>query len=77
MGPAVSSRTAMGVMYTVLVLGAVCLVVDVVLSWPPDLPWELVRYTLVALWVTVLTGMIIHFVRQSAGDRRTNRDGEQ
>jgi hypothetical protein len=51
--------------------GAASLVVERVMSWPPDLPWELVRYALVALYVISLTVLTVTFIRQ--GRRRAQQ----
>lgn len=40
-------------------LGTVLVVVDFVVSWPPDLPWGIVQYVLAALWITALVWMIV------------------
>lgn len=56
-------RRVWGVVLVGMCLGAVLVVVDLVVSWPPDLPWELVRYALVALWLVVLTRVVVRFLR--------------
>ena len=45
-------------------LGTVLVLVDLVVSWPPDLPWGIVQYVLAALWITALVWMIVSFRRQ-------------
>lgn len=62
-------RRIVGVALTLMCLGAVALVVEIVVSWPPDLPWELVRYSLVALYVWFLTWTVRAFIRQGRMSR--------
>ena len=45
-------------------LGTVLVLVDLVVSWPPDLPWGIIQYVLAALWITALVWMIVSFRRQ-------------
>ncbi|MUN63659.1 hypothetical protein GMA12_10960 [Kocuria sediminis] len=53
-------------------LGAAGMIVVLVATWPPDLPWELVRCALIALWLAWLTGTSRTFLRQAQprGDGR-------
>lgn len=45
-------------------LGTALVLVDLVVSWPPDLPWGIVQYVLAALWLSALVWMILSFRRQ-------------
>ena len=54
----------MGGLLVAMWLSAVGLLVVLVAGWPPDLPWELVRYALIMLWIAWLTWTSRAFLRQ-------------
>lgn len=61
-----TTRRLMGGLLVVLWLCAAGLTVTLIATWPPDLPWGLVRYVLAVLWVVVLTWMTRSFRRQGS-----------
>ena len=65
-----TTRRLMLGLLVAMCLGSVLVLVDLVVSWPPELPWGIVQYLLAALWISALVWMIVSFRRGHA--RRGN-----
>lgn len=69
-----TARRLTGGLLVAMWLGAAGMVISLIATWPPDLPWELVRYALITLWVVGLAWVSRAFLRQSEHDAAEHLD---